>query len=851
MKRRARLTPLGSAFLGLAFFASPRAEAQAQDGPVVPARAERLPAFGRSVAATDDATAIVLNPANLAFLPASELRWSSVYLNERALVPWQGHAFTFAFPISLLSVTPALRLDAIDPPARLAARVPALGANYQWLTAALAFGSGTSALGVSYKHAYSDNGLIGGLDAWSVGVSQRMADFIGMSFVVNDIGSPESRAGRALGASYDLALALRPFGSQVVELGLEGKYVSQAGGYWVPRATLGIDIPELGRLRGEFSVTDPSEDATERSWLASAVMSFGFNGARGSAEFGGGTLFGSTLGASARNEAHENLAFDVAFKAYRGASGASPPAHALKVRIEETPDAREHVKLLRELWNIAENEPRVAAVVLEIRATPAESLAHVQELRDAIHHLRNHGKAVLCHLEDSDGAGIYLCAAANRVLINPAGGIRFAGLRARYFYFKSLLEKLGVRAEFVRIGDHKSAPEAFTRDGSSDVARADKIDLLTQFERHFTLSVARGRRIDPTELRRRIAAGPFIAEEARAAGLVDALAFDDEIDAAVAALVGSRIPVIEHQRTRKAPGRFGVTPGIAVIYVEGDMVDGRSRTVPLLGMRTAGSYTLAEAIQAARDSSFVGAIVLRVESGGGSALAADLLWREVERAARKKPVVVSMGATAASGGYYIAAPATRIFANPLSVTGSIGIFMGKAEVSELLRKIGVNVEVYRTAPRADADAFYRPYTDDERAQLQREVRERYDLFLSRVAQGRKISKELVDAAGQGRVWTGEQALARRLVDELGGLRQALAHARRIADLPEYAPIYELPEIETSLLGRLLGIEGIQSSADATAVFPPGLVDAARALAPFAIHPGDKPLARMELTLVAP
>lgn len=845
MRRRARRACLAIPFSCLVALGGGVAGAQSEA--VAPPRPAQLPSLGRSVAATDDSTALLLNPANMAFLEASELRWSSIYLDDRALVPFQGHAFSFAFPISFLSLAAGLRVDLVDPPNRLGARQALLQGNYQWLTTGLAFQlSDTSALGLTYKHAYSDNALVDGIDAWSGGISTRPANFVGLSFVANDIGSPESHAGAKLGASYDMALALRPFGSQVVELGLEGKYVSSPAGYWVPRATLGLDIPELGRLRGEFSVTDPGEEALKRSWLASAVMSFNFNGTAGAFEAGGGPLFGTSLGPDAEYRAHENLAFDVAFKGYRERAGASPPGHAVRVRIEETPDARDHVALLRRLWRLADREPGVAAVVLELRASPGESLAHVQELRDAVAHLRMNGKAVLCHLEDSDGAGLYLCAAANRVLINPAGGIRFAGLRARYFYYKSLLDKLGIRAEFVRLGAHKSAPEAFSQEGSTEVSRADKIDLLQQFESHFTRSVARGRNLLPDELRRRVARGPFIAEEARAAGLVDALTFDDEIGAAVAKVVGAEIPLIEDEHAPKASGRFGATPGIALVYVDGDMVDGRSRVVPLLGMKTAGSYTLADSLKQARESPFVGAVVLRIETGGGSALAADLLWREVERTAKIKPVIVSMGATAASGGYYIAAPATHIFANPLTLTGSIGVFIGKADVSELLRRIGVNVEVYKTSPQADADAFYRPYTADERGRLEREVALRYDQFLARVAVGRKLTKAQVDAAGQGRVWTGEQALRHRLVDELGGLRQALARARLLADLPEYAPIIELPEIQTSIVGRLLGVEGVRSGVEILNTLPVELVDMARALAPFAIHPSDQPLARMEI-----
>lgn len=817
------------------------------------ARPTPLPAYGRSTASTDDSTALVLNPANLAFLPAAELRWTSRYLDENARLPWQGHAFSFALPLPF-SVSTGLRLDLVDPPSELAAWSVPFRANYQWLTWGLAFRtSDRSALGFSYKHSFSQNRNVAGINAWTAGFSYRPANMFGISFGAHDIASPTSRTGKPLDAAYDLALAIRPLGTRVLELGLEGRYVTQGPGYWVPRATLGIDIPELGRLHGEFSMSDPAEKVQQREWLGAALMDFGFNGYKGAMELAAGSVFGNALGPRAKGQAHQNLAVDVAFKNYREPYASDTRVHALRIRMESTPGTREHVALLRRLWSIAETEPSVGAVVLELRTAPANSLAHVQELRDAIHQLRVHGKQVVCHLEDADGGALYACSAANRILMSPGGGLRFAGLKARYLYYKTLLDNLGVRADFVRIGAHKSAPEAFTRDSASDVAREDKIDLLRQFEWQFTAGVAAGRHIDPIELRKRIAKGPFIAEEAKQAGLVDELAFDDEIEASVSKLLGGEIALRDDKRVPWAPKTFGATRGIALVYVDGDMVDGRNKTIPLLGMKLVGSYTIAETMKQARENPMVGAVVLRVESGGGSALAADVIWREIELTTKVKPVIVSMGAAAASAAYYISAPATRIYANPLSITGSIGVFYGKADVAELLRKIGVTVEVYKTAPRADGESIYRPFTAEEHKELEHKVSQFYEQFLARVSKGRKLSRDAVDAVGQGRVWSGEQALGKHLVDELGGLRQALGEARRLADLPDYAPIVELPPPDGTLLGKLLGIDGLheEASEQMNAVLPGELLSLARALAPFVIHPADKPMALIEFTEVQP
>lgn len=809
----------------------------------------RQPVLGKSPATNDDSSALVQNPANLAFLTESELRWSSIYLNEAARVPWQGHALSFAFPIPLLNVSTGLRVDLLSPPNGAVGPLFRSDGLYQWLTWGLAVKAGSSfSLGMSLQRSYSDMPMAHGLFGWSVGLTSRPSDYLGLSFVASDINAPKNSAGGVIDRTFEIGLSARPLRSRALELGLSGKIVDAPKAYWSPAATLGIDIPELGRLRGGLSILDPDDGVSQSEWLASASMSFYLNSTGGSMDLSGGSMFGGALGREVSGKAQENLATEIAFKGYREPSGTHAPTFALRLRLESTPNTREHVALLRQLWQIAEEEPSVGAVVLELRTAPANSMAHVQELRDAIYLLRQAGKKVLCHLEDADGASLYLCSAADRILLNPAGGIRFAGLRARYFYYAGLLEKLGIKADFVRIGQHKSAPEAFMRAGATDVARDDKIDLLQQHEKQLTLGIAHGRKLTAEAVRERIAQGPFVAVEAKTAGFVDGYAFDDELESQVSVLVGQPVRLIEDKRGPYADRFNGTTPGIALIYVDGDMVDGRSQTIPLLGMKLVGSYTVADSIKKARENPLVGAVVLRVETGGGSAMAADVIWRELERTAKVKPVVVSMGTAAASGGYYISSPATRVFANPLTITGSIGIFYGKADVSELLRKLGVNVEVYKTAPRADAESIFRPFTDEEKTELKRKVWQFYDVFLQRVSQGRKLSKEQVDAVGQGRVWTGEQALQHKLVDELGGLRQALVFARKLAGLADHAPIQELPPVERSIVGRLLGIDGIHESVQPyLQALPPGLIDMVRALGPFVVHPSDKPLARMELT----
>jgi len=779
-------------------------------------------------------------------------------------VPWRGHAFSLALPLPF-SLATGLRLDLVDPPDLGTGQ----SSNYQWLTWGLAARAGKSfAMGTTLEHSFSRGSFGDDLGSFSLGASFRWIDQLGVSLVAQHIGSPRNSAG-TLGASYTAALAIRPLGTRNVELGLESKYIGEAK-LWVPRATLGVDIPYVGRLRGDLELSDPAS-SDRRAWIGSLGLAFYLNANDGSFELAGTGFAGTGVDGDGLNgDGTLNLQAALAMRGFPEPVGLKLGNYSIRLRLEETPDARDHVALLRELWSLRDDD-HVDGVVLELRARPADSLAHAEELRDALVDLRQHKKRVLCHLEDAEALELYVCAAADQILLNPAGGLRFAGLEARYLYLGRLLDNLGIKAEVIRIGAHKSAPERFTSDSSSEVSRADKIDLLQQTERQFTEGVAAGRRLSFGQVRAAAKQGPFLAEQAKAVGFVDALAFDDEIDPLLTRLVGHGTSLHSDNRRPPAPERFAPQPAIALVYVDGDMTDGRSRKVPFLGMQSAGSYTIAESLESARDNPLVKAVVLRVETPGGSSMAADVIWRQVVLTAKQKPVIVSMGGYAASGGYYISAPGTRVFANSSSITGSIGVFYGKADVSRLLDRIGVDVEVYKTADRADADAFYRAYTSEERTQLERQLKLFYDLFLQRVAEGRKLDKSAVDAVGQGRVWTGEQAKEKGLVDEVGGLRQALAYARRLTGLEEQAPIIELPRLESSLIGRLIGVSSASAvpKADTSSLdladlslhalartLPRGALlgrieDVASALTPFFLYSSEQPLMRLENFVIQP
>jgi len=843
MRARTKLLALLSGTTLLAGATNP-----AWAGGPLPEMASRLDSPGRSTASEDSAEALVLNPANLAFLPAGEIRWTGEICPDAQKVNC-GMSLDAAVPLPFGFAT-GLRLDYLIPPD--SAGFPYAGYSYVWGTWGVALKlSDQFALGASLQHSYSSDAYTSGLWGVTTAASYRPNTHFALSFVAQDwngpsetvIGSPGPGV-PVLDRSYVLAAAFRPTGRRSLEVGLDlkcqdlgpGNACITGDGLFEPRITVGVDIPGVGRARADMTVAHFAND-DQRSVVGTAGLEI----ALGRASVGGGALFGNGLGSSSGAGAYATAALS-----WYTQPGLFHPAEAVSLRFEKTPGVREHTALLRKLWRIADDLD-ISAVTLVLRAEPADSYAHAEELADAIRVLRARKKKVLCSWEDAGPRALYVCANANRIVVNPAGGLRYAGLKMQYMYLGKLLEKLGIRAEFVRISDHKSAPEQFTNEHASETSAHDHEDLLREFEAVFNKDVAVGRKLSEARVREVTAKGPFVASEAKEAGLVDGTAFDDELERATRELVGKDVSYSKYVELPLAPPAFGEADHVALVYVEGDMVDGRSQHIPLLNMSLVGSYSVADTIDAVRKDDRVKAVVLRIESPGGSSMAADVMWRAIEQLAKKKPVIVSMGTVAASGGYYIASPAKEIYALPLTVTGSIGVFYGKADLSGLMQKVGVSFDTYKTTPRADAESLFRPFTDDEKQALAVKIHQFYDTFLDRVSQGRHMRKEDIDAVAQGRVWTGQEALDRKLVDKLGGLREALAEARKLGGLADDCPIEELPKIDPSLFEMALSAAGVHASMEeqVLSVLPEQVRAVAAAIAPMAIFSGDVPLARLE------
>lgn len=799
-------------------------------------RPPRILPPARSLAGTDDSDALGLNPAQIAFAPSWELRYTHVEVptSAQALSPGRGDAVGFALPLFFGFAT-GLRFESIRPPDR----VPVTNLQtWAWSFAYKA--SDALALSLDFRHFRP---LVDGLEnATTLGLSTalRPSPYYGIAIAARDLSGARGQVvapGIGIDRSFDFGLALRPLGTRALEVGLETSVFPSApkGDVWAPRATLGVDVPAIGRAMAAFQVVDPIPTrGISDTWTVTAGLEVGI----GNARLGGGVVAGRGL--ASEGPGWYASAAIAGFKQ----PGIPEGGRAVRIRIEDTPGARAHVRLLRKLARLG-RDPTVRAVALVLKTDPASSTAHAEELADALGALRARGIKVLCHWEDAGGKALVACSPADKILVHPAGGLRFAGLRSQTMYYGEALQKLGIEPQFLRIREHKSAPEAFVRSGPTPASAEHQKAFLAKVNEIYVGRIAAGRRLPRETVIANIAKGPFVADEALAAGFVDAKAFDDELGRHVNQVVGRPIHLEDDEAPTNAPQAFGRTPRIAVIYLDGDIVDGRSQKIPLLGTRLAGSYTIAEALEQARKDPSIRGVVLRIESPGGSSLASDVMWREAELLSKVKPVVVSMGSVAASGGYYAAAFGAPIFANASTITGSIGIFYGKADVSPLLSKLGVHVTTQKTAPKADAESLYRAFTPEELIELARKVEQFYSVFLDRVARGRKMTIDQVDAVGRGRVWLGIEAKERALVDVVGGFDAALAKIRAEAELPDDAPVVELPSDKGGLLDLVLDAFGVDAGPPPVAALPKALAPFANALAPFVVYEPDVPLALWE------
>ncbi len=459
---------------------------------------------------------------------------------------------------------------------------------------------------------------------------------------------------------------------------------------------------------------------------------------------------------------------------------------------------------------VAKNDDDIKGISINNNFIMA-GLAQTQAIRKALRAFKESGKFIYAYSDFYMQKDYYLASVADSVFMNPVGALDFRGLSTEVLFFKDLQEKTGVKMEVIRHGKYKSAVEPFLSNEMSEANRTQLKELIGSLWNSMVSEISEGRNLSSTDLNT-IAdtLGGRTPKYAKASGLVDGILFYDEYEQklrnATALNSDEDIKYVALndyvKRSNKKITRKG-DDKVAIVFAQGEILYGEG------GPNVIGQGIINEAIIKARDDKRVKAIVLRINSPGGSALTSDIIWREIQLAKEKKPVVVSMGNVAASGGYYIAVGADKIYAEPTTITGSIGVFGTIPNITELAADIGINAEQVGTNKNSVEYSLFEPMTDDFRNVVLESIEQTYDTFLQRVSQGRGITVAEADSLGQGRVWSGVDAKRLGLVDELGTLEEAIAEAANLAGLETYG-IKKFPKYKSGLERFLEDMSGAQT-----------------------------------------
>jgi protease-4 len=453
---------------------------------------------------------------------------------------------------------------------------------------------------------------------------------------------------------------------------------------------------------------------------------------------------------------------------------------------------------------VAKDDPNIKGIYLDLSYL-STGFGQVEEIRNAILDFRKSKKFVVSYANYYTHGSYYLASAADSIFINPMGAISFVGLSSEVMFYKGTLDKLNIEAQVIRHGKFKSAVEPFISDKMSAENREQISTLLHSVWGHLLKGISERRKISIDSLN--FFADNMTVSNAKAAlkyKFVDGIRYKDEILKRLSKLSGvaseKKLELVSIHTYNKAPKNVKAFAKnkIALIYAEGEIVmgDGDDESI--------GSETLSKAVRDARTDSSIKAVVLRINSPGGSALASDIIWRELALSAKVKPLIVSMGSYAASGGYYIAAPADTILAEPTTLTGSIGVFGVLFNAKGFFNnKLGITTDMVQTNKHGSLGTPFRPLSAEEKAVIQMEIENTYDAFITHVSEGRNISKAAVDSIGQGRIWNALDAKRLGLVDIIGGIDQAIEIAAKKAKIKEYR-ISIFPKQEDALTSLLSG-----------------------------------------------
>lgn len=753
-----------------------------------------------------DAASIWAAPSSAASL-ADLASWSFGLRHTEtiAYLPWHGRGtgLYFAAPLPVVrSLKLGAAVELLRPEGAPLAGKLQLALAYQILPAIT--------VGLSYAHLFQ-GAEYDGLDTVGLSARLRAGRFLAFGASLHDLSAPSSRlAGGfvpSVQRSYEAELLLRPLGDERLELAAGARVGERTAEVlprvrlWIrPRAGLGLGAEASFLVGGTGLAVAPAPVeyrvgvGLELSFSQVGLSAFGLLGTGAPVGFHGGSF------AMRFSGERQPAIWDGARALYR---------------VELGP--RQGFALLETLLTLRriEHDRRALGVLVLLNDAPG-SWAVADELRDALLRLRAAGKRVFAYGADLSTRELYIASAAEKLFVDPIGSVRLLGVSQGAFYYPEALGKIGVRADLVRIGEWKGTPETFMQTAPSEPVRAQRQGLIDAIFGRVRDGIAVGRGMVPAQVEALLARGLLGPAAAQEAKLVDGTLSAEYLEGRLAELLGTAPRIMPPPRPARA--RSFEPRGVAVIHVDGDITASRSLRLPFVNIRMTGGDSILQALIEAAENPRIRALVVRVDSPGGSALWADLLARQVQLVKSRKPVICSFGDLAASGGYYLAAPCSEIFASPSTLTGSIGIFGGKIDLSGALGLVGVRRHTYERGPYADMDTLFRPYSEAERALITERLRDGYRRFVEVVAKGRSLTPEQVDAAARGRVLTGSQAQALKLVDRLGGLADAVARAQELAELsPEReGDVFFYPRTQRSLLFQLLGIPDLFAKAEGAA-----------------------------------
>jgi protease IV len=794
------------ALLAVPLLAARPGHAQASDPALRPTRGPYITDGAR--AGDADATAVQLNPGALGFLPAAGLELVGAGGSDTSVLPGRGFGGYLGLPVPFLHSALGFGLSRVAS----TSDVGIYAHTTMQVAYALHFLRNAS-LGVTWAHIWDGN--FAGTDSFDLGFSARVGRYVAFGVTVEDVGEPHPIAfGASLPRLWMAELLLRPLGTDRLEVALGAAHAD--GDDWeriVPRARLSARVTDGLRLYGEAESV-PRGTALAFGSGSDTRLAFGL-----AVDFDhlGGAV-GVPILVPGVGSSGAGIAARVHLDGERRPALAAP-AYVARVKLGGIDDDRAFFGLVRRLRALAVDRSAVG-VLFDIEDVNL-GYARIEELRELVALLRAHGKRTFGYLTFPSTRDYYLAAACDVVLVHPAGELSVTGVAQNVTFYKGTMDKIGVHLELVRIGAFKGAMEPFVMTEQSPSVRENKNQLLDDVYGRVTAAIAadRTRAGHPMEIsvvRAMIDRGIFSAGDATLAGLADAVAAEGDLEPFVGRTLGRANIRLRAPDPSPVPPASWPSRRVAVLFVDGTITDGPNVELPLGLGALAGADTLTAALEQCRRDPTVTAVVLRVNSPGGSAFASDVVAREIKKLrAAGKPIVVSMGDLAASGGYYIAAPADVIYADPSTLSGSIGIFGYKVDAQKLLGTLGINVETYRRGAHADFLSPYRPWTDAERALAEQQIRHLYQLFVDTVAEGRRsrgLTAARVDELGQGHIWTGALGQGLGLVDRMGGVSAAIDEAARLGGVPvgrdQLPDLALLPPEHRGLLRRLAGAASV-------------------------------------------